>query len=376
MKIEIDRLKKLLHEQGLVVEELKRKAAHAENSTNELDILRASLNASRNAQERRESESTAEIQMLRQSKQLLKQEVDSLKQTLHMKGECISANSEDLERLRREIQDLKLDRDRQKKEIALFESNRAELQLQSLRRDLESTVSDWKHAEQEKVAREEKIGQIQKEMSKEKEKSSLLRTQVSLLEERVRIANQELAVYRSLDVYHTSMQSELKHFRLSKSSDNQIDGESLSDSRTTKGKTETALHAEPFVGSQSRLYLSDMDDSHLNDRSGPIPAPVSVSVSVSAPVSGLGLRTDGFKSVPFSPASSPRMLTQNDISTPISEDYNHRDYRKDVAVPSQRQSAHPSQGQTLSESKPKAISRPLKTDFDRARRLLAKSNLN
>ena len=51
---------------------------------------------------------------------------------------------------------------------------------------------------------------------KEREKASLLKTQVGLLDERLRVAYQELSVYRSLDVYHSSLQSELQSMRTPK----------------------------------------------------------------------------------------------------------------------------------------------------------------
>jgi len=61
------------------------------------------------------------------------------------------------------------------------------VQLQSLRRELEQTVSDWKESETDRQSQDLIIRNTTIELSKEKEKSMLLKTQVALLEDRMKV---------------------------------------------------------------------------------------------------------------------------------------------------------------------------------------------
>ena len=61
------------------------------------------------------------------------------------------------------------------------------MQLQSLRRELEQTVSDWKESETDRQSQDLIIRNTTIELSKEKEKSMLLKTQVALLEDRMKV---------------------------------------------------------------------------------------------------------------------------------------------------------------------------------------------
>jgi hypothetical protein len=205
---------------------------------NEIDAIRGAQQSSKLEYNKREQELHGELQLLKQSKQLLQQEVESLKQSLEMQKRAAELSVAESNKYKQEVSDLRIERERQRKEFAFMESSRADSQLQSLRRELEQTMSDWQSAEKEKSAKDEGMWRLQKDLEREKEKSSLLKTQIGLLDERLRISSQELGVYRSLDVYHSSLNSELLLLRTA----NTIKSSSPSPPSKVRPPTSTGQH--------------------------------------------------------------------------------------------------------------------------------------
>jgi hypothetical protein len=91
--------------------------------------------------------------------------------------------------------------------MTLTESTRTEIQLSELKKDLDMTINDWRVSERDRTVKEDTVRELNAELCKERERTSLLKTQVSLLDERLRVSYQELSVFRSLDVYHKSYQA-------------------------------------------------------------------------------------------------------------------------------------------------------------------------
>ena len=216
--MELERVQRRLADQISMSEDNKRRASQAEGYRKEMESLRVSVAASKSDFASREQELTGELQIIKQTKFLLVQEVESLKQKLDVQRRNLESCQADCSRGQHEIQEMRLEKERIRKELALQENSRADAQLHNLRRELEQTVGDWQLAEREKAAKDEGLMKVQRELSKEREKASLLKTQVALLDERLRVAYQELSVFRSLDVYHSTLHSELLHQRTTRSS--------------------------------------------------------------------------------------------------------------------------------------------------------------
>lgn len=121
-----------------------------------------------------------------------------------------------MDNLRREIQELQNTNDVNRKTISQRGNENAEQQIQMLRSDLSKTVIDWKEAERERQIKEDTSKRLQTELMKERDKSQLLLSQVSKLEERLLTANRELATFRGLDVYHAAKEAELATYRSTK----------------------------------------------------------------------------------------------------------------------------------------------------------------
>lgn len=118
--------------------------------------------------------------------------------------------------MRREIQELQSSNETSRKSAVQRGNENAEQQIQMLRSDLMRTVSDWKEAERDRQIKEDASRRLQAELMKERDKSQLLQSQVSKLEERLLTANRELATFRGLDVYHAAKEAELATYRSSK----------------------------------------------------------------------------------------------------------------------------------------------------------------
>jgi hypothetical protein len=262
IQLELDRVRRQLQDHMQALDEARRRAGQLDTYRAEMDAIRSAQQAAKVEVTRREQEMAGELQLLKQSKQLLQQEVEALKQSLELQKRGAENAVSDCNRLKLEVSELRIEKERQRKEFSLMENSRADAQLQGLRRELEQTMSEWQIAEKEKTAKDEGMWRVQKELEREREKSSLLKTQIGLLDERLRVSSQELGVYRSLDVYHSSLNSELLLLR----SSNKSRSPSPS-SRTNGDRSQNPLYsgANGYVKSPERnrstVSLSDRSDS-------------------------------------------------------------------------------------------------------------------
>lgn len=195
--MELERAQRLVHQQAISITDLKKQAESLERVRVEAEALRGGLSAAKTEGVLREQAVASELAGLRQAKSLLTHEVESLKTALDTQRRGMDLALAEGDRLRRELVDLKDDNERVKQDVHLLENGRAEVQLQSLRRDLEDTVLQIKQSEEEKQEKDNMIKRLQNDVSKEKEKTSLLRTQIALLDER-------LKVNKMLTSYHLS----------------------------------------------------------------------------------------------------------------------------------------------------------------------------
>lgn len=59
--------------------------------------------------------------------------------------------------------------------------------MQSLRQELQQTVTDWKNSETEKATQDKLMNELRNDLTKEKEKNVLLKTQIALVEDRNKV---------------------------------------------------------------------------------------------------------------------------------------------------------------------------------------------
>lgn len=145
--------------------------------------------------------------------QQLEDEYQQLAQKLQYTLQQYEESRVEQYKYRKQYEDVVNDRDRLKTELTMQQSQHAEEKLQELKVELTQTVQEFSLYEEEKKKKEHVLTSLQSEYNKEKEKNILLSMQISLLEERMKVLNQELTVFRGIDVYHVSMQAELEQYR-------------------------------------------------------------------------------------------------------------------------------------------------------------------
>eukprot|EP01038_Epipyxis_sp_PR26KG_P006650 gene6650-9129_t len=211
--LDLDKSKRIHQEQHQQIIDLKLKSQEIEKYKQEISSLSNKLFQSQVALQSNDGNYEREIESLQQSKLTLQNEIDSMKASIESYKQVNDHSLHEIKKLHNDIESVSIDRDKFKREATLSESIRAEAQLNDLKRDLELTVNEWKNLEKEKSSKDKINNQLTADLLKEKEKSSLLKMQIGLSEERVRVLTQELQVYRSLDIYHSSMQVELQSYR-------------------------------------------------------------------------------------------------------------------------------------------------------------------
>ena len=215
-ELELSRSERVLQEVQQTNADLKTKRAESEKQrVLLLEKLHKASHQSSSGPQKDEERQQLELENIRltQSREILEKELAALGKSLRSQKQINADVLEELDKMRAEVSRLKQEKNFFHRDMSLQESERTELQLQELRRELTRTVDDWKDVETTKDTLEELSGQANARLEREKEKNSLLQTQVTLLEDRLDLLSQELAVFRSLDIYHTSMDAEMRQYR-------------------------------------------------------------------------------------------------------------------------------------------------------------------
>eukprot|EP01034_Spumella_vulgaris_P021694 gene21694-27744_t len=145
-------------------------------------------------------------------------ELQSLKDRCASQKATIDNLNAEVAQLVSRVDSVSNEKERFKREVQQSESLRVESELSVLRQDIQATADEWKEMEREKAQKDKALASLQSETNKERAAKELLKYNSQLLEERLRVVTQELAVFKSLDVYHSSMQAGLQSYRESKSS--------------------------------------------------------------------------------------------------------------------------------------------------------------
>lgn len=211
--LELDRLRRGQRESHLVCEDLKRVANESAGREQEAERKSQELRESLTEVLGREQSLKNELSLLQTVKVSVDKELSSLQYTLRNQSAELEQKDVENDNLNKMITDLQREREKLCKDVALQEQSRAEIQLSTLRNELDQTVHDWKTTESVADEYVKEIQRLKQENLNEKEKIKLYKNQIALLEDRVKVALHELSVYRSLDVYHTTVSSELGHVR-------------------------------------------------------------------------------------------------------------------------------------------------------------------
>lgn len=249
--LELEKTKRTVHEQNFTISDLRIKISEVENLKSDGAALSSKLVALKSEFSHKEKNLTLQIEELRHQKATMERELIATRDKVSFHRNSFEQSHYDMARVRSELDSVTTERDRLKRQIADSESQQAEQHLFELKRDLEQTVHEFHDLEKEKSMKDKIIQQITAECSKEREKVALLKLQMSTLEDRLRVANQELSVYRGIDVYQTSMQAQLQSYRKDRSfNDTSLDHTlSRSNRQYQQGESATTEKTERDLGS-------------------------------------------------------------------------------------------------------------------------------
>jgi hypothetical protein len=165
-------------------------------------------------------------------KELLQSEVTSLKDKLTVQKQTVDHLQQELLVARRNYDEAHLQCERYRLDSENSARTAQHKEIVSLQDELRRTMQEWSALEVEQGAKDNLIEQLRVDYGREKERAILLKMQVSLLEEKLQVVTQELQVYRGIDVYHATRQSEL----LTTSNLNQV--QRLKEADAAKGEAE------------------------------------------------------------------------------------------------------------------------------------------
>jgi hypothetical protein len=211
--IEFSKAQRVIHDQTFQLSELQKKEGELARLRSDQDAQRRQLENSRAVKVRQDEELEQECERAKQQRDLYRAELDALKarvQSSQADAERVAAEHQSL---LEQLDEALREKEQYKAQIAAGERHRAEQQLAELKRDLAQSFSEWQDIEQEKTLKDSLLQQLEAENAKEKERNALLSMQLNLVDEKMKLADQELSVYRSIDVYHSSMQAELRSYR-------------------------------------------------------------------------------------------------------------------------------------------------------------------
>lgn len=130
----------------------------------------------------------------------------------------VEALCEERDQLRRSLRDAELRTESARREANDLAAAKAGEQLEQLRHELATTVEQFGQAEAARSKVEERAAEWRRSARKDRERCALYKAQVSLLEDQLRAASEELEVFRQLDIYKTTLHREYFKTRTSKRS--------------------------------------------------------------------------------------------------------------------------------------------------------------
>ena len=253
MSLDLDKSRRMVNEQSFTISDLRIKCSEVDGVKADCAALSAKLVRVKADAAEREKSLTLRVESLKHELAGLQRELDAARKNVSVHKSGFESSHMELSRLRAELDAAITERDRLKRTLADNEAALAEQHLFELKREVEDTAREFNEYEQEKSAKDRVIQQITTECSKEREKVTLLKLQMATLEDKLRVAQQELSVFRGIDVYHSSMQAQLQTFRKDRS---------FNDSALDVSAIRTSTKTERDLGSAFANSINLASSSH------------------------------------------------------------------------------------------------------------------
>lgn len=253
LSIELDRAKRVIHENTFALNDMQRQSQELSRLRDEHEKLTKHMQSTRSSRVLEDQEAQQEGQRAAQQRDVYKAELDNLKAASRIRAADMDKLLQENHALSDQLQQAIEDKESYRVALQEEEAHRVDVQMATLKRDLAESVNEWNDLQAEKTVKDSVIQQLQADYAKEKERVGLLGKQVNLLEQQGKYAAQQLAIYRSIDIYHSSLNAELRSYR-----------EEKEVSRTTPlpmhPPAAPSCHAFEPSRSTRRLSLEEMED--------------------------------------------------------------------------------------------------------------------
>ena len=213
IRVDLERSERVIAEQRQAIVDLKSKRDEACGERSLLVERVDSLTRAVEERARGEQVLAEQLRAAEMTRETARRECDMLERSVTSQRSVLDETLMQLDRCQGENAELRRDREIFRRDKSLAEGSRAEGQLRDLRADMERTICQWKEAECSRAQHEDQVRAVSLQLGREREKVLLMSTQIALQEDRLKVAMEELGVFRSLDIYQQSMRAELKSYQ-------------------------------------------------------------------------------------------------------------------------------------------------------------------
>ena len=182
-----------------------------------------------------------------------RREIDLNQSTIASQRQSLLGKEEQILELEERLQKYSAEVTSEQKSAVLYEVELNQTRLFSLKKDLEMTVSEMKQNEGLNV---ETVSKLEAALCREREKAGGLSSRLGELEERMRVCVQELDMYRSLDIYQMSRESQLKAIRVARGEG--LDGNGSRMTLATRSSMDLDARSPEPVDRDRRFDIRDL----------------------------------------------------------------------------------------------------------------------
>jgi len=216
-RIELERAKRTIKEQNLIITKLREKLAAQSLET--ASTLGASITSqsqgqgqggslsasqsqlSRSIADNKELEQLkSEIDALKHTKSIAQREIETLKQSVRIQREGFDNALAESMRLHKKCERLRGDMEELRQQKGFPKEWESEFAVHRLRSELDDTLSRWTQVDTEQVHKNQMIAQLQAELSREKEKAMVLQMEAVVQDNNLHMVSSRLTESMSQDV--------------------------------------------------------------------------------------------------------------------------------------------------------------------------------
>ncbi|RYH28528.1 hypothetical protein EON65_11860 [archaeon] len=314
MCIELERGKRSVHEYVFRLNDYERKEEHYKRIKGEYDKVCQELQHYKQERKDNADDSEYDLQRVQQQLDIKATELVGIRSKLDNVEKDRQRLVQENVYLISSLEEVKKEKDQLRVQLEEEGRHKVEVQLAELKKDLAQSVTEWDDFEKEKMVKDGLIKQLQVDYTRERERSHMLQRQCSVFEEKCKVLTQELSVYRSIDVYHSTLNAELKAYKEKSGLEKSASSAYMSTSLPyTRSYTFTNTHAQSRAPIQVHALFNSQPIGRPKTPAGSGYKTTSKERPL-VPSPGLGLSRSGVGYVEELDVSSPMPLNARRLS--------------------------------------------------------------